>query len=477
MVTEMAKSSLPKKQRSDDSYKNYKETKGTRTDRKIHRVKIKARSELDLFGWRKWNFCERDYWINAFVDVVPRIDYRQVSKAEFVQNYEAKNIPVVITHATDHWRAHTTWTESALLENYGSHLFKVGEDDDENNVYLKMKHFLHYNKHEGRKDDSPLYIFDSGFYKDRRKKSKSKSNRQSSDDDEDDAQHEGKRRRKADPLSPMLLLGDYQVPSYFSDDLFRLARERRRPPYRWLVMGGARSGTGIHIDPLGTSAWNALLKGHKRWCLFPPGTPKKIIDPPMKPYDHEGVSWFSTVFPKFKVRDGPEDDNRTLGERLGMVEVLQRPGETIFVPGGWPHVVMNLDTTIAVTQNFCSPTNLDYVYLCTRHSRPKLGQRLYQKIKQLGKTDPEFAKMSVQLDMVLSVPRLPPSSSDSSSSSSSSTTLSSSGASDNNSSPSARIDVSSTDSETDWSDGTCMCHKCKRQRKRANREKALKKPL
>ncbi|KAK6277496.1 F-box domain - like 10 [Theobroma cacao] len=243
---------------------------------------------------------------------------KDLSAEQFHREYDG-NKPVLLTGLADTWPARNTWTIDQLLLKYGDTAFKISQRTP-GKVSMKFKDYVSYMKVQH--DEDPLYIFDDKF-------------------------------GEAAPG----LLKDYNVPKIFQEDFFDVLERDSRPPFRWLIIGPERSGASWHVDPALTSAWNTLLCGRKRWALYPPGRVPLGVTVHVNDEDGDvnidtpsSLQWWLDFYPLLADEDKP-------------IECTQLPGETIFVPSGWWHCVLNLETTVAVTQNFVNSKNFEFVCL------------------------------------------------------------------------------------------------------------------
>ncbi|PWN26975.1 Clavaminate synthase-like protein [Jaminaea rosea] len=158
------------------------------------------------------------------------------------------------------------------------------------------------------------------------------------------------------PSSPSSSSSSATAAAQRNADLFSLL-STRRPDYRWLIAGPARSGSGWHKDPNYTSAWNTPLSGSKRWLLLPPH-----VTPPGVYVSEDGaevtaplslVEWFADFYDETLSRHG-----RGKGGDGQLLEGVCEAGETVYVPSGWWHLVVNLESGVALTQNFLSLAEL-----------------------------------------------------------------------------------------------------------------------
>ncbi|KAM3339800.1 F-box protein isoform X1 [Capsicum galapagoense] len=266
---------------------------------------VKIRNFYSDYLFQSWlcaNLEMKSEWLERD-NVVRR---KGVSVDEFVMNFEEPNKPVLLEGCLENWPALEKWNREYLIEKCGDVRFSVGP------VEMKLEDYFRYA--DQVREERPLYLFDPKFVE------------------------------KVPQLGK-----DFDVPIYFNEDLFSVLGYER-PDYRWIIIGPAGSGSSFHIDPNSTSAWNAVIKGSKKWILFPPDVVPPGVHP--SPDGAEVASpvsimeWFMNFY------------NATKNLKKRPIECVCKAGEVIFVPNGWWHLVINLEDSIAITQNFVSRRNL-----------------------------------------------------------------------------------------------------------------------
>jgi histone arginine demethylase JMJD6 len=308
----------------------------------------------------------------AFSNVVPRRIHghdRGSSATRRRLNLERDAVPVVVEGCCDDWPAMQSCRFAALVERFGHVEWRFSDTHGET---LTLQTYQKYCRSmEGCTDDAPLAVYDSQFGNDER----------------------------------AVIAQEYSVPSCFGDDLFDqvIPDERERPPYRWILTGPERSGTGLHVDPVGTHAWVSLLEGCKRWVLFPPSTCRQTIhmmddnnnnnnnEEPQLP----SVQWFLRHYDA--VLSSPCSAGGADGV-AGAVEILQMPGETVYVPAGWPHLVLNVapGMTTAITHNYATTfPSLSLLMQEIKAAEPILAERFRTGLQQRR---PELYEQLVEED-------------------------------------------------------------------------------
>ncbi|KAL5015351.1 hypothetical protein ScPMuIL_009621 [Solemya velum] len=155
------------------------------------------------------------------------------------------------------------------------------------------------------------------------------------------------------PMRPELMK-DIGYNKYTDENFFNLFPPEIRPWDCMLLWGTSYSRSSLHMDPYNWTGTNAVLRGRKKWKLFPPGQDHLLYiykdrkcGFPLECMKYNSpidtVSEDMSSYPKY--------------EQARYVEMEQQAGELLIIPTGWYHQAYNLEETMAVSSQMMNRNN------------------------------------------------------------------------------------------------------------------------
>jgi len=242
----------------------------------------------------------------AEIDSITQVDRRaRLSAREFRREYLYRRKPVVITDTIEDWKARHLWTLDYFRSHYGDTQITLSKYEGEHYRSSAVKTLALGSFIDAIKSNDfttyPYYVRDDWRIF----------------------------------LEYKELLTHYAVPKYFFD-WYVFVPGFMRLIYPRIFIGPKGAITPLHCDIWETHAWLAQLVGRKRWLLFSPDQREFLYSYQVQPCQ-------------------PDLEKFPLFRRARALECTIGPGDVIFVPSGWGHEVISLDTTISITHNYLGP--------------------------------------------------------------------------------------------------------------------------
>ncbi|KAL7994140.1 putative sterile alpha motif domain, JmjC domain, sterile alpha motif/pointed domain superfamily [Plasmopara halstedii] len=317
------------------------------------------------FLYRRWCRCHMELGDTFLIPSelqdptirkLQKIDIQDLTFKDFYEQYS--RMPFIIRNAIGKWKASTEWTTQKMAQRFSDdikHRITHNLDITSGSSKIEMTFADYFNYASKQNDETPLYIFDARFG-------------EKMPTMLEDYNIEDLKVFKEDFLSVISSPKNEKLDAGMAETVKGVKLEAggkksrkhkilkrtamsKRPDFRWIVIGPQRTGASWHQDPARTSAWNSLIKGRKRWAIYPPESPppgvfvSKNGEYRESALDMPSLMWFLHIYPTLTPAEKP-------------LEIIQEEGETIYVPNGWWHLVLNLDFSIAVTQNFVDSHNI-----------------------------------------------------------------------------------------------------------------------
>jgi hypothetical protein len=237
-----------------------------------------------------------------------------ISRHDFLENYYAKNVPLILTGTTKNWAALSRWNPEYLKTNYGQVEIEVQSNRNSDRLYeiniekhrrkMKMADYVDAVVNNGATNDYYMVANNGNIEK----------------------------------TALRGLLNDLEMFPEYLDPL-----DTDGKAFFWFGPNGTI--TPLHHDPVNLIF--VQVYGRKVWQIIPPYYTHLL-------YNYRGV--FSEVD-----IENPDYEKYPLFQKIPIIEVTLEPGDAIFMPVGWWHAVKSLDISISMSfTNFVFPNKYEW---------------------------------------------------------------------------------------------------------------------